>query len=170
MGLIKVSMDILNAIEAEWRDACKAMDENFDTFAVPDREHARKIVKDGAEIGPEYAIYTCKRKDAHDCLMHINQAELPGLDGKTQKIMWVLLAPQYDYITVSPDELADIASEIISGAIELCYEEPRSHHVKIHIGNIADREFFTGIAVGLRHAKGLKDVGIRGNWLHISVE
>ena len=64
--------------------------------------------------------------------------------------MWVLLAPRYDYETVSLSDVAKVASEIIVGAIELCRAEGRSQHVKIHMGNIADREFFAGVAFTLR--------------------
>jgi hypothetical protein len=58
---------------------------------------------------------------------------------------------------------------VVFGAINLCKEEGLARHVKIHMGNLADREFFAGVAAALQGSGELKDVEIRGNWLHLSL-
>src|SRR5688572_5758884 len=155
---------LLQTVEEAWQEQCATLGEDYEDFAASSLEHAQNIIAGKGGTGKDYSIYACERDGNFDCLMHINCARLPGENGMTHKVMWVLLAPNYDYVDVSPEEIAAIATEIIYGAVELCRADKRSQNVKIHIGNIADRELFRGIAVGLRAAQDLKDVAIRGNW------
>ena len=155
-------------IETAWNEQCQSFGEDFADYATPALDHAKKIINDGVN-GQDYAIYANIRDGEYDCIMHVNCTNLPKVDGKTQKVMWVLLAPKYDYEDVDPQTLAAIASDIIHGAIGLCENGKRSRHVKIHLNNIGDRRFFLGVAYGLKTAKELVDVAVRGNWLHLTL-
>jgi hypothetical protein len=130
-------------------------------------EHAKKRVDEGSG-SQDYSIYSALMDGNHECILHVNKARLPQTDGVTQRIMWVLLAPKYDYNPIDANEIAKVASEVILGAIELCKND-NAQHVKIHIGNLGDREFFAGVANALRSFGTLKSVEFRGNWLNISI-
>ena len=168
MRLVKVTPELFESIQSNWNEQCKKYDEVIEVYAAPSMAHAEKIVNDGAN-GQDYSIFAANIEGEHACILHVNRARLPGTSGVTQKVMWVLLSPHYDYEDVGPDEIARVATAVIYGAIELCKEEGRSDHVKIHIGNIADREFFSGVAFALKEARELREVEIRGKWLHMSL-
>jgi hypothetical protein len=168
MPLELVDKTIFSVIRQQWGAQCQEFGEEIDTFAVISMEHAQKIVENGSG-DQDYSIFSALMEGNHECILHVNRAKLPKTEGITQRVMWVLLAPKYDYGTVNPNDIAKIASEVVLGAIDLCKKE-HSAHIKIHIGNLADREFFAGVANALRSFGTLKDVEIRGNWLHISIE
>ena len=137
-----------SAIRGQWAAQCKEFGEEIDSFATISMEHASKIVEEGSG-NQDYSIYSALMDGNHECILHVNKARLPKSDGITHRIMWVLLAPKYDYSTIDANQVAKVASEVVLGAIDLCREES-SQHVKIHIGNLGDREFFAGVANALR--------------------
>jgi hypothetical protein len=168
MALQLVTNDRFSEIRHAWDVQCKSFDETIEEYAPSFMEHAGKLA---ANLSPnsEYSIFAANLDGDCACILHVNRARLPGTTGVTQKVMWILLAPKYDYEDVTPELIAAVAAEIISGAIDLCKTEGKSDHIKIHMGNLADRQFFTGVAYGLQTVKSLKDVSIRGNWLHMSL-
>ncbi len=168
MALSLVTKAGFEGIRSEWDAQCKGFDESIDEYVPSFMEHARRVVVDGSG-SQDYSIFSASLNGECACILHVNRARLPGTSGLTQKVMWVLLAPKYDFMDVSAEVVAEVASEVISGAIELCISEGKSEHIKIHIGNLADRQFFAGVAYGLQTLKNLKDVSIRGNWLHMSI-
>lgn len=167
MALILVDRNVFSALKSQWSSQCEAFGEEIDSFATISMDHALRIVEEGSG-NQDYSIYSTLMDGNHECILHVNKARLPKSDGVTQRIMWVLLAPKYDYGTVNANDIAKVASEVVLGAIALCKND-RSQHVKIHIGNLGDREFFAGVANALRSFGTLKEVEFRGNWLHISL-
>jgi hypothetical protein len=169
MPLELVDASIFTSIRAQWGEQCKEYGEIIDEYAVSSMQHAQRIIENGSGT-QDYSIFSAVVEGNHECVLHVNRAELPGTVGVTQKVMWVLLAPKYDFETPEPDQIAKIATEVIVGAIELCKKEGTSRHIKIHIGNLSDREFFAGVAQTLRSFGQLQNVSIRGNWLHMSLD
>ncbi len=168
LQLVSTNADF-DRIYQQWSNQCLEFDEVIENYAKNSLEHARTIVNNGAEGQPGYSIYSAGFDNETHCLLHVNRAELPGTVGITQKVLWVLLAPKYDYVTVTPDKIARVAFEVIFGALNLCKEEGLANHIKIHMGNLADREFFAGVAYSLRGMGDLSNVEIRGNWLHMTI-
>src|SRR5690606_19934170 len=104
-----------------------------------------------------------------DCLMHVNCARLPGTTGKTIRILWILLAPRFDFTDVGAADIAAVAANIMIGSVVLAKTEMEAEHVKIHLGNFADRHYLSSIATALETAKVFTAIAIRGNWLHITL-
>ncbi|VUX47089.1 conserved hypothetical protein [Candidatus Defluviicoccus seviourii] len=107
------------------------------------------------------------------CLSHCNVAELPRTGGKTLRVNWVLLAPKYDYEDTPPELVADIATAFVRESIRLSRGELipdfRADHIKMRLHGLADKALFEGIASTLKGMeRDLRDVGFRGNWLHMS--
>jgi hypothetical protein len=169
MSLTLVNAEVFSLIRKEWGDQCEGYKESIEEYAVSAMEHAQRIVSNGSG-NQSYSIFSAILDGHYECILHVNRAKLPGTEGVTQKVMWVLLAPKYDYETVEPDQIAKVATAVITGAIELCKKEGTSRHIKVHIGNLADRAFFASVAHLLRGFGHLKDVEVRGNWLHMSLE
>jgi hypothetical protein len=65
--------------------------------------------------------------------------------------------------------IASITAKLIIGALGLATTTMASANVKIHIGNMLDRQYVTGIAAALETQGVFKEAGVRGNWLHISM-
>ena len=168
MALQLVDKPLFAKIKNSWTNQCEKYDEEIENYASNSMDHAKRIVEEGS-AGQDYSIFCAEVDNDFACILHVNRAKLPGTTGVTQKVMWVLLAPKYDFETISAEDVAQVAFAVVSGAIDLCKEEGRSQHVKIHVGNMGDREFFAGIAFGLKSNGNLSDVEIRGNWLHMSI-
>ena len=83
-------------------------------------------------------------------------------------MLWVLLAPQYDFDEVAPSDFARVSSGVIHGAMQVARDgDLTSNHIKIHLGNLGDHTFFRGVAEGLRMSGDVATFALRGNWLHI---
>lgn len=162
---------LFRQLEAEWGRQCDAFGEDIDDYATPSMAHAREIVA-GKHDTDKYGIYVLVNGAHHECLAHCNVARLPGTTGKTMRMVWVLLAPKYDFDETEPSVLASIAAALVIETIRLSAgnEEPqmRADHIKIHLSGVGDRQFFSGVAHALQGAGHVQDVVIRGNWLHMS--
>ena len=148
-----------------------AYDIDPDEFALPQLNHAMTIVNDRAS--KNYGIYLlCHEKkggDQYYGLTHVNCARLPRTTGKTLRINWTLLSPQFDYTDVSQDVLTVFSASIVHGLMTLAQEghEMPADHVKIRLINIGDRRYVVGFAKALEYQKMASDVAVKGNWLHI---
>ncbi len=171
MTLHKIeSLAELNKYLDFWSKQCEKFGETIDDYAPASLEHARSIVSNGAVGQPEYSVYAALIDGSCECILHVNLARLPGTEGVTQKVMSVTLAPDYDYQDVENEKIASVATTVVFGAYELCKKENKAQYVKIHIANLSDREFFSGAAQMLKVIKGLRDVGLKGNWLHLTID
>lgn len=167
-----VRMDSTNALfaalEAEWATQCASYGDDFDNYASAHISHAREIC---GEDPPDknYGVWSITIDSEYVGLLHVNRARLKGKDGETLRILWLLLSPQHDFEDVTPERLAKITTELIVGAINLASNELPSQHIKIHLGNTIDRQYFASVAVALSAAKMCRVAATRGNWLEMSL-
>lgn len=166
--LIRLNADLFQQLEKQWQGDCAAYGEDFEEYAAPAVDHARLISAEDPADG-RYGIFALREEGQFACLLHANWARLPKTTGKTVRILWILLAPKYDFEDVKPQEVARITAALIVGALTLARTEMNSAHVKIHIGNMLDRQYVTGIAAGLTTQAVFTEAEVRGNWLHISM-
>ena len=170
MNLVPVCPETFKKIVADWSDQCSQFDEDFSDFAVHSISHAKEIV-DGKHEGKKYGIFTLNSGGEYHLLAHLNVAPLPKTTGTTLRILWILLAPKYDFDDTPADRLASMVADLFASAIELSSESNgfmEADHVKVHLSGIADRRFFAGMAYGFERDGKMMDVAIRGNWLHMS--
>lgn len=173
MQLVRVdaSNGIFDKIKQQWAGQCDEYGEQFDEYAAPSIAHAQEIA-DGKLCTDKYGIYTLVDDAQFELIGHFNLARLPRTAGVTLRVVWVLMAPKYDYADVTPDVLAHVSSGLLAETIMLSkgQTEPsmKAEHIKIHLTNIADRRFFAGAAYTLKGSRSLADVEIRGNWLHMT--
>lgn len=83
-------------------------------------------------------------------------------------MVWVLLAPIYDYQDTDLNEIADITATILHGGLQLCDGKMRSTEMKLHLGNALDRQYALGIARGMKESLPEISAAVRGNWLHLN--
>ena len=170
MPLVLLDGKNFEHLVSQWEAQCIHYDEILDDFSTVSMSHAKGIIHNAGDPAyKDYSIFAAKIDEAFECILHVNRAKLPQTDGVTQKVMWVLLAPKYDFGAYNPDDVARIAVEVVFGALELCEKEGVSRNIKIHMGNLADREFFAGAAHMVRSSRSLRNVEIKGNWLHMSI-
>jgi hypothetical protein len=169
MPLVRISHEngLFTSLIDQWRKQCEEFGEDISDFAAPHLQHAEKICCETPQ-DKRYGIYANQEGDDFTFLMHINQARLPGTKGSTLRVLWILLAPRFDYGDIGPDELAEIATGIIHGAVTISRTDMPSQHVKIHLNNTGDRRFFVGVAYGLRDHAAFEAVEIKGNWIHMN--
>ena len=170
LRLVRADRARFGGLEDQWRMQTEAFGEHFEDFAAPFIDHAREIAN-GRVNTPAYGIYLLEGGEGYEALAHLNAARLPGTVGRTLRLLWVLLAPKYDYQDTTPETLSHISTAFIWEPLRLASEPNNplgAEHVKIHLNNLTDRSFFVGIASALQGASGLRDVAVRGNWLHLS--
>lgn len=157
-------------LESQWSDQCKEYDEELETYAAPHLELARKICAENPQ-DPKYGIYALEGEEGGDGyigLMHVNVARLPQTTGKTLRLVWILLAPKYDYEDIEASALASISTQIVLGVLDLCKGDAAPDQIKIHLGSIGDRQYFNGFCAAITGTKLVKEAVIKGNWLHIT--
>jgi hypothetical protein len=162
---------VFRELEKSWLEQCESYGDSYEEYSTPYIEHARNIANE--EIPDRrYGIYALKNNEEFELLAHFNAARLPKTEGRTLRVVWVLLAPKYDYDDIGADVLASLASGLFTATLELAQglAEPnmQADHVKVHLTGMADRRFFAGFAYALQGSQNLKDVAIRGNWLHMT--
>lgn len=154
-------------LEDAWTTECQDLGEDYADFAGHTIKHAREIA---SETMPDrnYGIFGLEeRAGAIDGIMHINRAMLPKTAGYTLRVLWILLAPRYDFGDVSAADFAHVATDIVMGAIDLaCSAGMPCKHIKIHLGGAVDRAIFTGVASGVT-GSAYAEMSVRGSWLHI---
>lgn len=160
-------------LEEQWQRQCADMGESYEEFAELRMEHARRIAN-GQVSSDRYAIYVLENEDGSiESLSHINVAALPRTSGNTLRIVWVLLAPKYDYQDITPDTFAYLAAELFAQALRLATGTVDSRmsadHVKVHLTGVGDRNCFSSVTTDLSNSEFVHDVSIRGNWLHMSL-
>jgi hypothetical protein len=154
-------------LKRKWQAQCEEFGESFAEYAVPALTHAAEIAAESPPDG-KYGIYAFEADGNYECLMHVNCARLPRTTGKTIRILWVLLAPRFDFADVSAIDVARVAANILLGGVQIA-NDMTAEHVKLHLGNFADRKYMTTIASALGAGRIFKAIEIRGNWLHISL-
>lgn len=167
MPLERLTSSTFKMLEESWKAQCDAFDEDFSEFAPERLEQARKVA---AEDPPDrrYGIYALSDGSAFDALLHGNKAQLPSSTGHTFRMVWVLLAPKFDFDDLDASEFARVSRNLINASLEVARNDTSIHHIKIHLGNFADRQYFSGVADGLAASGGFWDSRIRGNWIHLS--
>lgn len=156
------------SLEAEWTVQCATFGDDFQNYASAHIDHARGICRENPP-DRNYGVWAIQIDGKYTGIVHVNRARLPGKDGETLRILWLLLSPKFDYEDVTTDTLAQITTELIVGAINLASTDLPAQHVKIHLGNTIDRLYFSSVAVALSAAKVCKDAAVRGNWLELSL-
>ena len=166
MPLIRLDHDSFSVLERQWAGQCQSYGESFAEFAPERVDHARKIC---GENPPEerYGIYSVMSGQSFDALIHVNRANIPGPAGLTLRMLWMLFAPKFDFEEVDFKILSTLFAEIINDSINLSAEK-KCQNLKIHLGNLADRQFFAGVASGLKMNSLFSDVRLVGNWFHLS--
>ncbi len=175
MRLLRAEADtgVFQELEAQWRGQCEELNELYDEFAGPSLDHARRVASDPLRK-ETYAIYALQDSTGeYVCLSHINVARLPGTAGRTLRVVWVLMAPRYDYEEIAPDTMAQLVAGLFELVIDLASggqdERMAAEHIKIHLTGLGDRRFFGPAVQHLKSSEILQDVETRGNWLHLSL-
>src|SRR3954468_3356170 len=109
MKLLRVDNEnvLFRDIEQQWSRQCDEYGAEFDEFAAPAIEHAKEI-SDGKLLTNQYGVYTLIDDDQFELIAHLNTVRLPGTVGVTLRVLWILIAPKYDYVDVSADILARV--------------------------------------------------------------
>lgn len=159
-----------SALEAEWRDQLRRIADAGDDYESPYIEHARKISSE-KPTDSRYGIYVLKDTGAangsgYKGMVHINHA-WPGTSHATLRMLWMILAPEYDFRDLNPLEIGELAAGFLYGGIDLCHTTKRSASLKMHLGNLVAREYVSALVISLRRDEPGMQVAIRGNWLHV---
>jgi hypothetical protein len=164
--LTRLTKDLFAQLEAQWKAECERLGESYDEYAAPSIDHARNIsAEDPAD--KKYGIFALKEDEEYVGILHANWARLPRTDGKTVRVLWVLLSPKFDFEDVKAHDVAKVTAQLILGALGLAKAEMASRNIKLHIGNMLDRQYVTGIAAGLTGQGVFASAEVRGNWLEI---
>ncbi|MCA1908928.1 MAG: hypothetical protein LDL39_11265 [Magnetospirillum sp.] len=161
---------LFRSLECEWLQQIKKYETGLEEeYESPYMEHARKIVSE-TPPDPRYGIFVLTNDAAtdgerHVAMAHVNHA-WPGTSHATLRMVWIVLAPRFDFEDVSPDVVGDVVAAFLYKGIALCEKEMLSEAMKMHLGNMVDRQFAQGLVLGLRRDSPL-EVEVRGNWLHI---
>ncbi|MEQ8822771.1 MAG: hypothetical protein RIC14_00175 [Filomicrobium sp.] len=164
--LKKLDAKTFAELEKDWSAQCDKYSEDFADYATPSVDFARE--KAGNPPADSYWICSLVgQAEDHMCLMHANAARLPKTEGKTLRIVWILLAPRYDFEDVSTHDFSQITTSLIMDVMEFAKDHDLEH-IKIHLGNVVDKRYFSSVAAALAATKHLKEASIKGAWLHLT--
>ena len=131
-------------------------------YSAPYMDHADRIASEMPEP-KRYGVFALVDGSASHAIFHANVAGLPGTRGDTLRILWVLLAPIYDYEDRSQDEIARLTSSVLNQSLTMCQNGVmRANHLKIHLQNVGDRRFAIALAVTLKGVQTRPVVAVRG--------
>lgn len=149
----------------QWEAECSEFDEQLAGYATPHIDHARRIC---SEDPPDnrYGIYALEADGRFTCLMHANIARLPGTTGLTLRLLWVLLAPRFDFGEFDAQSFAQLAAGLLHGAIDNA-RQVGATAIKLQLTGVGDHTYFRGVAAGVGAETGMV-LKVQGNWLHIS--
>ena len=167
MSLVRLTKASFAQLEKSWALECERYNEVYVDYCSEQLNHARKIC---GETPPDerYGIFALNLDDGFEAIVHVNRANIPGPPGHTLRLVWVLFSPRFDFEDVSADIVAKMYSEIIFASIEMSKGNLNCKHLKIHLGNFSDRNYFAGVVSGLRMASQFSSVGLAGNWFQLS--
>jgi hypothetical protein len=154
-------------LQRSWAGQCEAYSENFDDFAPQQLNHAERICTETSQEN-NYGIFCLEENSRFEAIMHVNVANIPGFKGAVLRILWILMAPEYDFGDASEQKITRIASSLINEALRLSDSELKSDHIKIHLGNISDRQYFHNFSELLKGMPYFTDSRVVGNWFHLS--
>ena len=114
-------------------------------------EHAQRIASEPTK-DPRYGIYGLVAKTngqlSYEGFTHINQ-KLPKTPDAELRLVWTSLSPKYEEKFDSND-LATVTFSLLHGAILLAQGEMKARSIRLHLGNVTERDYVLGIAKGLR--------------------
>lgn len=171
LTLEKATKELFDSLRDSWAQETAAYGD--EEYAVAQIEHANKIVaeQEGGGYRPQanYGVYVLA-DDVTKChgLAHFNRAMLPGTEGWTLRVVWVLLAPRYDYEEITDETAAWLIGGFVYAALQLCERGAlKADHLKIHLQNRSDRRLAAYLVQSLEKPTGRTKVSVKGNWLHI---
>lgn len=150
---------------SSWQEQLSSLGVADDLAALPYIDHAGRIARENG-LDQSYGVFGLRDENKFHALVHANVAMLPRTTGRTLRLLWILLAPIYDYEDAGQDDIAAITASIIHGAIGLANGEMSAKHVKLHLQNVGDRRFAIALAFELKQRHSGMSVAVRGNWLH----
>ena len=158
------------ALDGEWSLQLRGFGEDPKEYESPLFEHAREISSETPQDA-KYGLFVIRDTAAevgygYKGMVHINHA-LPGCTHATVRMVWMLMAPIFDFADPNLDELADIASAFLDGGLALCRHDMPSNNLRMHLSGAMDRSFAAGLARGLQRMFPSYRVAIKGNWLHV---
>lgn len=164
--LTRLNSNTFSNLMNSWAKQSASVGEDFGDYATP----SIRLAKDVCDEDPPDKNYGIFALSDERGIVHVNSARLPKTRGKTLRVLWLLLAPSFDYEDITPQLIANIAAELIMGSYLLAKDPFKVQQVKIHLGSAVDRRYFTAIAVALASQKIFQNPEIRGQWLHFGVK
>ena len=82
------------------------------------------------------------------------------------RLVWTSLSPKYEE-KFDRNDLATVTFSLLHGAILLAQGEMKARSIRLHLGNVTERDYVLGIAKGLRWTHPNVEIAFAGNWLHI---
>lgn len=157
------------ALEREWSEQIRRL-ADFEEYESVRLAHARGIVAEDPQP-KNYGIFVVvdesDETDHHyKAFVHVNHA-FPKTSSATLRMVWVVMAPKYDFEDPDTMEVAEITTTILYGGVELCQTAMTSYALKMHLGGSIDRGYASGIASNLRREMPFLKSAVRGNWLHL---
>ncbi|MBR0654783.1 hypothetical protein [Plastoroseomonas arctica] len=164
--LSRVTRSSWKDIQAQWRQECVDLGENFDSFSPFAMAHVEKILLEDPP-NPRYGIFSFSRSGQCDAIMHANSNIWPTTHGKILRIVWIFLSPRFDYEERDLAEIASVASGVISGAVALARSaEMTSQHIQLRMGTAFDRTMIASVGAVLGTMSGIT-MKIRGSWVYL---
>lgn len=163
---------VFEKLDEQWRAQCATYGEDYEEYCAGQIDYSRGVAT-SQEDGVSSGVHVLMDEESCECFAHLNTARLPQTHGVTLRVVWITVAPKYDFEDVAPDRLARIAASLFAEIIQMAQGKrgPRmaADHIKVQLTGIADRRFMVGFAAALQQEHRLDGVAIRGNWLHMSL-
>lgn len=157
-----------DALEAQWRDECVSLEEDYGTYAEAALSTLRDECDDG-KIDPTSGVFGLKDENGklHSACF-LNTTPLKGYIGPVLRIRHTLLSPYYDFSDLSIDVYASVLAEYFMAIIAVSDNELKSQNIKLHYRSPYDRQIFAAVGITLRSTGVFQTVASKGMWLHLT--
>lgn len=155
------------ALETEWGDQCAAAGEDLEDWGISFLAPLRDLINSPHRGA---GVYGLKCDGSCLCICQVNSTPLPGIVGKTLRVRFLTLCPEYDLGKITIEQYIESIGTIFTSIVELSQDgEMKSDHIKFHLRSPADRTFFSAYSNALNKTGIFSDVAVRGTWFYITL-
>ena len=154
-----------------------AWDKQVSSLRAPQGSMVQSLRTYEAALQPDktYGVYIFCSPDAssagrppYDALVHINHA-FPKSPKPILRLVWLKIAPKYEWSDNLPVEHARIFSGILGAALRLSEGALKSPEIKLYLVNHTDRAYGKLLAAHLTSLPALPfHTRVKGSWLHLT--
>lgn len=155
-------------VEQQWSEVCESYGDALEEYAISSLPVLRETARTSDASTKAMGLFDEDGRCHAVCFA--NRASIKGYSEPVLRIRHLLLAPEYDYGTLSASQYATALTSTFAAAVSLAFSGLPAKHVRFHLRSPADVSFFSSIATTLGNLPLFEFVNMRGAWLYLDLK